>query len=409
MNIALFTETYFPHVNGIVTHVKILKEGLEKLGHNVLIVTADANTKRHYVSNGILHCPARPFKKIYNYDLAQPLSRTRLKLLGEFKPDIIHIHNEFGIGMSGMLIAKVLRVPMVYTLHTMYDEYLFYVAPRNLISVTRKITHQYTKFLANCASALTGPSKKCEEYFKLCGVHKMVSLIPNSVELDNFAPEKISEEAKQAFREKYNIPEDRLLVCFVGRIGPEKSVDVLLDFFAQTMKYEDGVTLIIIGDGPVREDLVAQAEKLGISDMVVFTGKVPHPELPPYYAACSAYITASLTEMHSISMLEGMASGLPVLIRYDPLNADQTRDGENSYVYQTPEEMADKLKYLKSLSPNDMSLLKHTVIESVKQSGAEDLGNYMLTVYRDIYMKNEKLRARFEKRHGENNSDNIQR
>ena len=159
MRIALFTETYLPHINGVVTHVKILKEGLQQLGHEVLVVSADANAKRHYIENGVLHCPAHTSKKFYGYSLAKPISRTRLKFIEQFNPDIIHIHNEFGIGLSGILCAKVLKIPLVYTLHTMYDDYIYYVAPKALVPTTTKLSHKYTKFLAKRANALTGPSK----------------------------------------------------------------------------------------------------------------------------------------------------------------------------------------------------------------------------------------------------------
>ena len=161
MKVALFTETYLPYINGVVTHVKVLKEGLEKLGHEVLVVTADTNAKRHYIRDGILHCPAKSFKRFYDYGLATPVSSTRLKLIKRFDPDIIHIHNEFGIGFSGAMIAKRLKVPLVYTLHTMYDDYLYYIAPRPFIPFVKKTSRKYARFLANNASALTGPSKMC--------------------------------------------------------------------------------------------------------------------------------------------------------------------------------------------------------------------------------------------------------
>ncbi|MEG0541532.1 MAG: glycosyltransferase, partial [Angelakisella sp.] len=164
---ALFTETYLPHINGVVTHVKILKEGLEQLGHQVLIVTADSHTHRHYLEDGVLHCPALTSKKFYGYSIAKPISRARLKFVERFSPDIIHIHNEFGIGFSGMLCAKLLKVPLVYTLHTMYDDYIYYVAPKLLLNTTTQISHKYMKFFAVHANAVTGPSKKCEEYFRL--------------------------------------------------------------------------------------------------------------------------------------------------------------------------------------------------------------------------------------------------
>ncbi len=158
-----FPETYLPYINGVVTHVKILKEGLEKLGHEVLIVTADASARRHYKRMGSSPLQRR-IKRFYNYGVAPPISHRRLQLIEAFHPDIIHIHNEFGIGLSGVMAAKMLKVPLVYTLHTMYDDYLYYISPP--VGRHKRLSHRYFKFLAKNASALTGPSKKCEEYFR---------------------------------------------------------------------------------------------------------------------------------------------------------------------------------------------------------------------------------------------------
>lgn len=94
MRIALFTETYLPYINGVVTHVKILKEGLEKLGHEVLIVTADASARRHYVKDGVLHCPGARDQAVLQLRRRPPISHRRLQLIEAFHPDIIHIHNE---------------------------------------------------------------------------------------------------------------------------------------------------------------------------------------------------------------------------------------------------------------------------------------------------------------------------
>lgn len=311
MRVALFTETYLPHVNGVVTHVKSLKDGLEQLGHEVLIVTADASARRHYVSDGVLHCPAHTSKRFYGYGVAMPLSTTRLKYVYQFRPDVIHIHNEFGIGLSGMMIAKVLRVALVYTLHTMYDEYIYYIAPQPLVPAATKFSHQYTKLFAKLAQEVTGPSKKCEEYFRKAGVYKPVNVIPNPVDLDMFDPGKIPEEKKNAFREKFGYQHGETVGLFVGRLGREKSVDLLLDYWKKTIRPEENIRLLVIGDGPCREELEEQAVRLGITDMVTFAGKVLHTDMPPYVGTCDFYITASTSDTDSISMLEGMAMGLP--------------------------------------------------------------------------------------------------
>ena len=387
MRIAIFTETYLPQINGVVTHIKILKEGLEALGHTVLIVTADSKAHTHYLKDNVLHCPAHNLKRIYNLDLASPVSRTRLKYLREFRPDIIHVHNEFSIGLSGMAIAKILKVPLVYTLHTMYDDYIYYIAPKPLIPLTKKLSHRYFRMFPQNAAVVTGPSKKCQEYTYEIGSDKKVEVIPNPVELDAFAPQTSTPQQRAQIREQYHIPQDATVACFVGRLGREKSVDVLLRFWAQEMKPQDNMRLLIIGDGPEKEPLEQLAQQLGITDTVVFTGKVLHPDLPPYVHTCDIYVTASLSDTNSISMLEGMAGGLPVLQLYDELNADQVTDGVNGYMFRDAAEMGQRLRQIRDMEPEELQKLKTSVIQSVKNSGAQTLANYIQTIYYNSYQK----------------------
>lgn len=387
MRIAIFTETYLPQINGVVTHIKILKEGLEALGHTVLIVTADSKAHTHYLKDNVLHCPAHNLKRIYNLDLASPVSRTRLKYLREFRPDIIHVHNEFSIGLSGMAIAKILKVPLVYTLHTMYDDYIYYIAPKPLIPLTKKLSHRYFRMFPQNAAVVTGPSKKCQEYTYEIGSDKKVEVIPNPVELDAFAPQTSTPQQRAQIREQYHIPQDATVACFVGRLGREKSVDVLLRFWAQEMKPQDNMRLLIIGDGPEKEPLEQLAQQLGITDTVIFTGKVLHPDLPPYIHTCDIYVTASLSDTNSISMLEGMAGGLPVLQLYDELNADQVTDGVNGYMFRDAAEMGQRLRQIRDMEPEELQKLKTSVIQSVKNSGAQTLANYIQTIYYNIYQK----------------------
>ena len=387
MRIAIFTETYLPQINGVDTHIKILKEGLEALGHTVLIVTADSKAHTHYLKDNVLHCPAHNLKRIYNLDLASPVSRTRLKYLREFRPDIIHVHNEFSIGLSGMAIAKILKVPLVYTLHTMYDDYIYYIAPKPLIPLTKKLSHRYFRMFPQNAAVVTGPSKKCQEYTYEIGSDKKVEVIPNPVELDAFAPQTSTPQQRAQIREQYHIPQDATVACFVGRLGREKSVDVLLRFWAQEMKPQDNMRLLIIGDGPEKEPLEQLAQQLGITDTVIFTGKVLHPDLPPYIHTCDIYVTASLSDTNSISMLEGMAGGLPVLQLYDELNADQVTDGVNGYMFRDAAEMGQRLRQIRDMEPEELQKLKTSVIQSVKNSGAQTLANYIQTIYYNIYQK----------------------
>ena len=381
MRVALFTETYLPNVNGVVAHVKTLKNGLESLGHEVLVVAADKHCKHHYIEDGFLHCPATEFKRFYGFGVAPPISHKRQRMIADFKPDIIHIHHEFGIGLSGLIAARILKIPLVYTLHTMYDQYVYYIAPRPFLRAATKFSHFYERFIAQCATALTGPSQKCEEYFRRIGVQKEVNLIPNTADLDSFNPQKVSRPEIDAFKQKYNIPEGKMLVCFVGRLGKEKSVDVLLEYWAKTIKPEDGLHLVVIGEGPDKAALELLAEALKIKDMVTFTGLIKHDKIPACYAACDVFASASLSEMNSISMLEAMASGLPVLQRYDELNANQIASGVNGFLYHDEKQMAEKLLEIRAMSPGELAALKERVIGTVLSYGSSELADYMLGVY----------------------------
>ena len=121
--------------------------------------------------------------------------------------------------------------------------------------------------------------------------------------------------------------------------------------------------------------------------MVTFAGKILHEDLPAYLAACDFYVTASTSDTNSMSMLEGMATGLPVLQRLDRLNENQVRNGVNGYVFNSAEEMAEEMKKIRDKSPEELAQLKKSVIESVRKSGAADLANFLLTIYSEALKK----------------------
>ncbi len=387
MRIAIFVETYLPYLNGVVTHVKILREGLIHNGHDVLIVTADKTVKEHVLEDGVLRCPALEVKKIYGYGLSSPISLTLMKRIKEFRPDVIHIQQEFSIGLAGVRAARALNLPLIYTLHTMYDDYIYYIAPRPLTGIARRVSHNYVRFIARRADIVTSPSKKCVDYLANAGVHRKVNVIPNSVELDDYSEEATTPAQRLAIRERFGIPTDAFVACFCGRIGKEKGVDNLIRLWKSQCGQDANLYLMIIGDGPFRESLISLAEQLGIGDRVIFTGAIPHEQLPPYYACCNAYATASLSEMYSISMLEAQASGLPVVQWLDPDNIDQIQVGVNGYLFETEEEFGTILHKLAAVSPEQRGGLSQMVRDSVKERSSDSIARYLLDLYQQAINK----------------------
>ncbi|MCL2089142.1 MAG: glycosyltransferase [Oscillospiraceae bacterium] len=380
MRIAIFSETYVPYLNGVVTHVKVLNDGLKKAGHQTLVVCADSAIKKHKQEEGVLYCPGFNFKKIYGYGIARPVSKNRRNIIKEFAPDIIHIHTEFGVGFSGFRAAKALGVPLVYTLHTMYDDYLYYIVPKAFISIARRLAHKYLRYLGNGSQSLIAPSEKAAEYLHNIGVTKEIDVIPNSIETDVFDPDVIDKDKINQIKEKYRL-DGKFTVCFCGRLGKEKNIDGLLEFWSQTVKKTDRLMLMIMGTGPNEEEYRSLAKELGIDDMVAFAGKVPHDEIPPYYSAADAYITASLSEVNSISTKEAMACGLPVLHIDDKMNRGQVIEGVNGFIFDSAQEMYSRLIDCRDMDRDEFDKLKTSTRRSVAEVGSQKSADEVLRVY----------------------------
>ncbi len=397
MKVAIFLEAYLTFTNGVRTHVETLKAGLEKLGNEVLIVCALPGIKKHILKDGVLCCPSIGLKKMYNYGMAGPINFRRFKYIKDFKPDVIHIHTEFGIGFSGASIARLLRIPYIYTMHTMYDDYIYYVAPKKLINIAKKTAHFYFRLLAKKATCIIGPSFKAENFLKVCGVKKNIDIIPNSVELSLFNECSVSSQKKQALKEKLLLNEDDVVACFCGRLGKEKSVDVLLKNWSELVKERANYKLLIFGDGPCMGELKSLATHLNLSRNVIFLGKIPHKELPPYYCLCQFYITASLSEVHSISMLEAMSTGLPIFNIYDELNNVQIKEGVNGFIYKNVFDLKRLIYSFESMNEEQKKALRKSTRESVLKYGEEDLARKVLIVYEkalDIYSKKRQAKKR---------------
>lgn len=399
MRIAIFTETYPPYINGIATQTASLKKIYEEMGHEVLVVTVGAEKlDETTLIDNVVYVPGILLKKIYNYRLAIPAGNMRKKIPIKFNPDIIHIQNEFGIGNLALRVAKKRNIPVVYTLHSEYDKFLFYVGLKYFEEFSQNISANYFGRFSRRATIITSPSPKAQEYIERQGLDKRVVILDNAVNFEEFRPSPEKEAFRKEFRKKYNLDEKTKAFVFVGRIGKEKNIQELVENWIYTDLPKEKAVLFIVGGGPMLDELRDLISTNGFDDRIVLTGPVPNTEISKYLFAMDYYTTASLSEMHSISMLEAMASGLFALIKLDKPNEKQIIPGKNGYQWETKEDFKELFNKVLDLSEEEQAKLKENVIEYSKENDFKKQAEKLLAIYRDaIDINKQKLKSKENK------------
>ncbi len=323
MKIAMLVDRYKPYISGITNYVALNKQALEKAGHEVYVFTFGDEDYQDLETH-IIRSPGIPLVDTgYFISLAYP-RRVRQLL---YTMDVVHVHHPFLSGSLALRYCRPRRIPLIFTNHTRYDLYTQAYLPNLPESVGETAMRAFLPVFCRAVDLVIAPSAGMAEVLVRFGVDVTVKVIPNGVDLSPF---QNSVEAKN--RQDYGMSSGDVLLIYVGRLGPEKNLPFLLRCFAGTAQAFDHVHLMITGDGVERQNLEALAQDLKISPKVHFTGMVAYPELPAYLAMADAFVTASVTEVHPLSVIEAMAAGLPVLGIISPGVADTIEEGLTGYL-----------------------------------------------------------------------------
>jgi 1,2-diacylglycerol 3-alpha-glucosyltransferase len=331
VRIGILADLYSPHVSGITVFVSMYQKTLESLGHEAHVFTfgpagyPNRDPRIHRTAGVAVGKTGFYFAPGHN-------SRNRASLRSM---DLLHTMHPFVSGTLAFRYRRDPSTPVVFTSQTRYDLYIRHYLPRVAWGAARRMLRIYMqRFCRRCALVIA-PSASGAGMLRDLGVTGGIAIIPNAVDLELFQSPSPAEKFTR----------DRIRAVYVGRLSAEKNLPFLLRAISLALPACPKLELALIGDGPDRKPLEALAANLRIADRVTFLGEMPHHELPSLLGNCDLFLTASVTEVHPLSLIEAMAAGLPVVAIATGGISETVEDGVSGLLSaDSPEDYAEKIR-----------------------------------------------------------------
>jgi glycosyltransferase involved in cell wall biosynthesis len=334
MKVAVFSDTFYPQVNGVVNAIRNYDRTLTGLGHRVTVFTSgrkptagtlDGAEVRRYKAFTFLPYPE--FE--YSVDVIGPVAdAVRLR------PDVVHAHTPFLMGYCAWATARRLRLPLVGTFHTPIDEYVMYIARRSRISqrLLKRVAQQYQDWFYRRCDIIIVPAPSAAAYLKV--KDRTIVPVSNGIDLSRYG-----RAGREEIRDRFGLG-DGPVIMHGGRLSFEKRIGGVIDAMPLVLERVPGARLMIVGRGPAMKSLEARVAELGLGQSVVFTGYVSDADFPKMFAAADVLAINSPVETQSLIVLEAMATGLPVVGAAAGAIPDALKDGENGFLFRTDDSQA---------------------------------------------------------------------
>ena len=357
MKIGIFTDAYEPHISGVTTSIKMLKTALEKMHHEVYIVTANLDNNKFIYDkkNKIIYLPGIK-TGIYETKLTGIYSKKAMKIIKEWNLDVIHSQTEFGVGYFSRIVAKKLNLPIVHTYHTLYEDYVHYVTYRHFDNFAKKLAIKITKYYCEkrCDELIVPTDKIKDLFINKYNIIKQVNVIPTGIDIDKFKITPSMKKNIQTIKNKYKIKDTDFIIGSVGRIAPEKSFDKLLYNIKDMIKVNTNIKVLLVGGGPDLDNLKELTKKLNLENYVIFTNKIDYDLVPTYFNIFNVVVSFSKTETQGLTIIEGLAASKPTLCIEDDSFRAMIEPNYNGYLFKNDTEFKD---YIFKLM-NDKKLYK---------------------------------------------------
>ena len=383
MNIGIFMDTYEPQVNGVVTSTKMLKEELERLGHEVTVITIKAPEGEEKREEGVLRLSSFSVPLIPEQRLGVLSSYEMIKEIKELDLDIIHTQTEFSVGLLGRFISKVLDIPVVHTYHTMYEDYMHYITGGNFLEPASKLAQKITRLYCKNCDQIIAPTEKVKDALTDYGVDDKIQVVPTGIKLTKFRQENHNPEEIGELKEELGIKKDAPVVLYIGRVAEEKSIDVIIKEFPKLLEEMPEARFLVVGDGPSRDKLEELSSKLGIAHAVIFAGEQPWEEIGKYYQLGDAFVSASTTETQGLTFVEAMAAKVPVVAKYDKNLENMIQDEVNGLVFEKDEELSGLLVKVLNNEIKSKQLVEQAY-QDAQELSAQEFGKKVEKIYYEI-------------------------
>ncbi|MGX7195367.1 glycosyltransferase family 4 protein [Enterococcus olivae] len=378
MKIGFFTDTYFPQVSGVATSIKTLKDELEKKGHEVFIFTT-TDPKAADFEEGVIRMPSVPFVSFKDRRIVVRGMWYAYLIAKELELDLIHTHTEFGAGMLGKMVGKKMHIPVIHTYHTMYEDYLHYIAKGKVLKPAH--VKYFSRFFANHSTGVVCPSERVIEKLKSYGVDVPMKIIPTGIEIERFSRPDITTEMKCELRRSLEIEENQLMILSLSRLSYEKNIQAIIQGLPKIIDHYPNARFVIVGKGPYKEQLEEMVEELSLKESVQFVGEVANDEVALYYQSADYFVSASTSETQGLTYTETMAAGTQMIVEGNDYLNHLISHPSLGTTFETDKDFADAfIHYVESKIAVDEEVLSNKMYEI----SAECFGETMLNFYYEM-------------------------
>lgn len=382
MKIGMFTDSYRPYTSGVVRSIETTAGKLTELGHEVFIFAP--SYPNYEKESGVFRFASVPTPTYPDFAIALPFSLYLNTTIKKLDLDVIHVHSPFTMGLLGSRCAKRYGLPLVFTYHTMYDQYVHYLPFAQGIS--RKVVLQLSKKFCNRCDLVITPTEVIRNIVSP-RIQTHVKAVPTGIDIEEFAAPD-----RQWLRREYGIAEDTKILLHLGRLGKEKNVGFLLKVYGEIIKKHPKTKLVIVGDGPERQALIEEAGQMGLRD-VLFTGPLPRQRVVDSYAGADLFIFASTTETQGLVLGEAKAAGLPSVAVKALGASEMVKDGVDGFL--TPLSLEKFIIKVDQLLANDdlrTVMAERALVEAEKISSTA-MAKKLLGAYEEAAVSKKHLTA----------------